>query len=149
MYNQSFHDNPITYNRGVMKQLIDCISFLRPFEKISLATGHLHCRWRVAKFRTLLGDSGSWTGKNVDFVVPYLPRQWPLIYTVSSEGPSRSLITSQRNMRTYLIQNPYEKVRKEDYAVLGFKKETSDCTFHSNCLKRSENCIWTQNISCI
>lgn len=51
------------------------------------------------------------------FVVPYLLRHRPLIYTVSSEGPSRSLITSQRNMRTYPNQDTYEKVRKKDSSI--------------------------------
>jgi hypothetical protein len=54
--------------------LIDYLLFYVPLKNFSLIWRRDHCRWRVAKFRPMLGAQGLWAGRDLYRATPTVTR---------------------------------------------------------------------------
>jgi hypothetical protein len=65
---------PGTWKDWLIDWLIDYLRFYVPLKNISLIWKRHHCRWRAAKFRSMLGAQGLWACRDLYRVTPAVTR---------------------------------------------------------------------------
>jgi hypothetical protein len=76
--------------------LIDYLMFYVPLKNFSLIWRRHHCRWRVAKFRPMLGAQGLWAGRDLYRATPTVTRDLGFSGLIRRTAPFSRLLLHTR-----------------------------------------------------